>query len=112
MPSRCDSNTAPHLRPHHSLCIHTPATYNSYASAELSRYTSYTTLNPPYACVVPSQHSSNTAPSSLLTLPHPRRLQYIHTCSALNTPYSLSHPPNPLLQLPSLCSCSVLLACL
>ncbi|MBW0538048.1 hypothetical protein O181_077763 [Austropuccinia psidii MF-1] len=87
LPSRCDSDNAPHLHPHHSLRFHTSAMYNPYAPAAHSRYTSYTTLNPPYYSSFP--------PLTMLILAWctPDMPPTLPPISALITPYASTPPP-------------------
>ncbi|MBW0472676.1 hypothetical protein O181_012391 [Austropuccinia psidii MF-1] len=53
MPSRCDSDTAPHIRPPHSLRFHTPASFHANAPMAPSRYASDTALLPPASSSLP-----------------------------------------------------------
>ncbi|MBW0587678.1 hypothetical protein O181_127393 [Austropuccinia psidii MF-1] len=53
LPSRSDSNTTPHLHPHHSLHFHPPLP--SLCLRGAPQHASDTASHP-YACVVPSQH--------------------------------------------------------
>ncbi|MBW0551960.1 hypothetical protein O181_091675 [Austropuccinia psidii MF-1] len=92
-PSRCDSNTAPHLCPHHSLCFHTPA-----ANKVPSQHASNAAYHP-YTCVVPSQHASNAAchPSAhVVPSQHAFKaaLTLAKSSTLLMIPVLLQHPQN------------------
>ncbi|MBW0476770.1 hypothetical protein O181_016485 [Austropuccinia psidii MF-1] len=90
-PNDMDPTLPPHLFPHQSLGFHTPAAHNPYAPAAPSRYTSYATLNPPYA--------SSSLPITILILSQ---------CPPKMPLTLLPHQPNPQRHLPSLCSCHAL----
>ncbi|MBW0583625.1 hypothetical protein O181_123340 [Austropuccinia psidii MF-1] len=87
------TNTAPHLRPHHSLCTHTSSACNTYPPAVPSRYTSYAALNPPYA--------SLSSPINILRCSHcpPDMPPTLPPISTLTTPYASTPLPLTILTL-------------
>ncbi|MBW0467094.1 hypothetical protein O181_006809 [Austropuccinia psidii MF-1] len=123
-PSRCDSNTAPPSPPSSLLTLPHPCRLQSLCSrGALKIYLLHhpqpslclilSAVYHAYACVVPSQHASDAAPPSLpaplpLTIP---MLLLPHQDVPWTLPSTLL-APSPTRQLPSLCSCSVLLTCL
>ncbi|MBW0579018.1 hypothetical protein O181_118733 [Austropuccinia psidii MF-1] len=120
VPPRHAANTAPPSAPSSLLMLPHPCRLQSLCSCVTLKICLLHRPQPPthliiyatyhaYAHIVPSQHASNAAPPSLpqqiVTLLQPHHLQSLCSCSTLNL-------PNPLLQLPSLCSRSVLPTCL
>ncbi|MBW0578953.1 hypothetical protein O181_118668 [Austropuccinia psidii MF-1] len=117
LPSRCDSDTAPHLRPHHSLCSSSALKIYLLCGPQPSLFLILSAYYHPYALAVSSGQASNAAPTppTILMLlqcsqdkttilpPHLRPHHSLHFC----TPASSSLPLTilALLRFPQPSSC-------
>ncbi|MBW0571971.1 hypothetical protein O181_111686 [Austropuccinia psidii MF-1] len=100
----------PHLHPHHSLRFHTPTDYHPYAHIVPSQHSSNTAYNP-YTPVVPSRHASNARYHPYTCCPQDETTMLPPT-SGLTTPYSATPLPYLLYHLQFLCSRATLKICL